>query len=67
MQKKLGENAESALLVSCIRKNATSSSKRKGRAADPVLDDENEVGEDSDHEVSCLIFITSVLIFFLLP
>ncbi|XP_050367583.1 sister chromatid cohesion protein PDS5 homolog A [Argentina anserina] len=49
--RKLGETTESALLVSCIRKNATSSSKRKGRASDPVLDEEeNGVGEDSDHE-----------------
>ncbi|XP_040362062.1 sister chromatid cohesion protein PDS5 homolog B isoform X1 [Rosa chinensis] len=49
--RKLGESMESALLVSCIRKNATSSSKRKGRASDPGLhDEENEVGEESDRD-----------------
>ncbi|KAK9935847.1 hypothetical protein M0R45_012722 [Rubus argutus] len=51
LNRKLGESTESALLVSCIRKNATSSSQRKGRASDPGLhDEENEVGEASDRE-----------------
>ncbi|XP_004293403.1 PREDICTED: sister chromatid cohesion protein PDS5 homolog A [Fragaria vesca subsp. vesca] len=51
LNRKLGESTESALLVSCIRKNATSSSKRKSRGSDPVLhDEENEVGADSDHD-----------------
>lgn len=49
--RKLVENTESDLLVSCIRKNATSSSQRKGRASDHGHNDEaNEVGEASDHE-----------------
>lgn len=53
MQRKLVENTESDLLVSCIRKNATSSSQRKGRASDHGHNDEaNEVGEASDRDVS---------------
>lgn len=61
MQRKLGESTESALLVSCIRKNATSSSQRKGRASDPGLhDEENEVGEASDREVSSPYFLNHI-------
>ncbi|KAM1033682.1 hypothetical protein FF1_037151 [Malus domestica] len=49
--RKLVQGTESDLLVSCFRKNATSSSQRKGRASDHGLNDEtNEVGEASDRE-----------------
>ncbi|KAM1124110.1 sister chromatid cohesion protein PDS5 homolog A [Malus sylvestris] len=49
--RKLFQGTESDLLVSCFRKNATSSSQRKGRASDRGHNDEaNEVGEASDRE-----------------
>jgi sister-chromatid-cohesion protein PDS5 len=52
MRKKMVEGSESDLLLSCIRKKTSFSSKDKGRYSDRGHNDEvNEVGEASDHDM----------------
>lgn len=49
---KVGEPAESDLLVSCFRKNSNILSKRKGKGSDKGDYDETHiVGEDEDHDL----------------